>query len=167
MKAFTLTARDELFYQILRRLAEQRAPTPTQIELGAMLGDVAPRNSRSLWDATQRLSRHGLAHAVNGLHPSLMTYRVLVGGVWKSTMPRAEAKELAAVEAMSPEVGDRQGWPVPTKASARSYDRAVMRRDFAKHEVRRQTTETRVHGRIRGEVERLSYVGCAAEMCCS
>ncbi|HMG49882.1 MAG TPA: hypothetical protein VK597_04750 [Inquilinus sp.] len=68
---------------------------------------------------------------------------------------------LALAQAMERRRAGQAGWPRPTPESAASYDAAVARRDFARHELREPSGPATWIG---APYVRRSLTGCAAEM---
>jgi hypothetical protein len=181
MAAIPLAPRTQFLFDMLARLASAGEPTPTNAQMRSEMAaagfQVHSRTGRTSYSDIVnyeliKLYRAGLV-AVIGTQQTRMFEIVTTGErtrirdkvirIGVRTGVCTEAMGLATERVREQAVG----WPKVTPESAASYDRAVRYQIFARHEMRREATETRVHGAVRGEVERRSFVGCSAAECCA
>jgi DNA-binding PadR family transcriptional regulator len=157
-----LSDRSRTLFAIIAAAAEEGAVTPSTAELTATLQAAGHRigdNPGLISYELRRLRRAGLITVIGRRR---RIFEVAATG--RRTVPRRAGRNatqiLALVQAKGRLRMAQAGWPRPTKDSAASYDAAVRRREFAKHE----------HPERSGPVVRIgppaqwSPTGCATAM---
>jgi DNA-binding PadR family transcriptional regulator len=131
-----LSDRSRTLFAIIAAAAEEGAVTPSTAELTATLQAAGHRigsNPGLISYELRRLRRAGLITVI-GRRRRIFE----IAGTGQRTVPgrpgRNATQILALVQAKDRLRMAQAGWPRPTKDSAASYDAAVRRREFARHE---------------------------------
>lgn len=158
-----LTERDKALYRLVKRAAEAGEPAPSHADLAARLAECGHSAARgSITYIIDKLSttRPRLIEVVRD--DGQYIYRI--PGTRHQTAPRLRSQRpehaAAVADAMAAWSAQRQGWPIPTPDSAASYDAAVARREFAKHESGETPEPIRA---VRPAYGARSLVGCSAD----
>ncbi|MGO1079692.1 hypothetical protein [Inquilinus sp. CA228] len=132
-----LSDRSRTLFAIIAAAAEAGAATPSTAELTATLqaaGHGIGNNPGLISYELRRLQRAGLVIAIGRSARRIFE----IAGTGQRTVPRragrSAAQILALVQAKDRLRMAQAGWPQPTPESAASYDAAVQRREFARHE---------------------------------
>lgn len=142
-----LSDRDKELYRILRRVAMAGAPTPRHRDLAAELTAAGhPTDTCELGARLDKLIKANFLERGGGGHGNRIVYRIVGTRHWTT----ARGPEWTA--------GD---WPRPTITAAASYDAAVARREFARHESGERPEPFR---RVRAAYGAHSLTGCSAAM---
>lgn len=157
-----LSDRSRTLFAIIAAAAQEGAVTPSTAELTATLQAAGHRigsNPGLISYELRRLRRAGLITVIGRRR---RIFEIAATG--KRTAPRRAGRSatqiLALVQAKDRLRMEQAGWPRPTKDSAASYDAAVRRREFAKHErPERSGPVVRI-----GPPDRWSPTGCATAM---
>ncbi|MGK9168010.1 hypothetical protein KXR53_17005 [Inquilinus limosus] len=158
-----LSDRTRSLFAVIAAAAAEGAQTPSAAELTAALQAAGHRighNPGLISYELGRLERAGRITVIG--RGRRRVFEVAGTGQRTARRPRRLSPEqiLDLSEAQSRRLAERASWPRPTKASAASYDAAVRRREFARHE----------HPEPRGPFVRIgpppphSPAGCAAAM---
>jgi SOS-response transcriptional repressor LexA len=144
--------RAKLLYKFIARRCRRNGFTPSYTELGRVISETG--RTANVGHLLRLLERDGLIER-DGPHHSRV-YRLPGTKFCTRPLPSAERENPFSTE----------GWPRPTKDSAKVYDEAVRLRLFAlpKHNVFVVQSDTRQHVPKRTEYAG-SLVGCTAEMC--
>lgn len=157
-----LSDRSRTLFAIIAAAAQEGAVTPSTAELTATLQAAGHRigsNPGLISYELRRLRRAGLITVIGRRR---RIFEIAATG--RRTVPGrpgpSATRTLALAEAKARLRMAQAGWPRPTKESAASYDAAVQRREFAKHE---HPERSRPVVRI-GPPDRWSPTGCATAM---
>ncbi|WP_342240936.1 hypothetical protein [Inquilinus sp. OTU3971] len=157
-----LSDRSRTLFAVIAAMAEEGAVTPSTAELTATLQAAGHRigsNPGLISYELRRLRRAGLITVIGRRR---RVFEIAATG--QRTVPRRAGPSATRALALALARGRlrmaQAGWPRPTKDSAASYDAAVRRREFARHE----------HPEPSGPVVRIgpparwSPTGCATAM---
>ncbi|MGF6230187.1 DNA-binding PadR family transcriptional regulator [Inquilinus ginsengisoli] len=157
-----LSDRSRTLFAIIAAAAEEGAVTPSTAELTATLQAAGHRIGSNPGLISYELRRLRCAGLITVIGRRRRIFEIAATG--RRTVPRrggpSATRTLALAEAKGRLRMAQAGWPRPTKDSAASYDAAVQRREFARHE----------HPERSGPVVRISpparwsSTGCATAM---
>ncbi|MGK9234918.1 hypothetical protein KXS07_24435 [Inquilinus limosus] len=132
-----LSGRTRTLFAVIAAVAAEGAPTPSTAELTAALqaaGHGIGQNPGLISYELRRLECAGRIMVIGRGRRRVFE----IPGTGQRTVRRPrrlspeQIRDLS--EAQSRRQAERASWPRPTKASAASYDAAVRRREFARHE---------------------------------
>lgn len=168
----TLSDRTIFIFEFLSRIADAGGQTPTNERIRAAMAEagyhVHSRTSDGRSDVIgyelAKLYKAGLM-AVIGAQQNRVFEVIGTGARTDRRKAILVGVVTAAIDREQKRREQSAGWPKVTAESARPYDQAVMRRLFARHELRPPAKEApRVHATQRAMAEPRSFVGCSAAM---
>jgi DNA-binding PadR family transcriptional regulator len=157
----SLSDRSRTLFAIIAAAAEEGAATPSTAELTATLQAAGHRigdNPGLIGYELRRLQRAGLIAVIG--RQGRRVFEVSGQRTVRRPKVASPMRILALAQAKGRLRIAQSGWPRPTKDSAASYDAAVRRREFARHEhPERSGPVVRI-----GPPARWSPTGCATAM---
>ncbi|WP_395675510.1 hypothetical protein [Inquilinus sp.] len=129
-----LSGRTRALFAIITAAAAAGAPTPSAPELEAALqaaGHKVGGNPGQIGYELRRLQHAGRITIIGRQRRRVFE---IAGTGQRTVRPPAGNRALMLVRVQPRRGADPAGWPRPTRQSAASYDAAVRRREFARHE---------------------------------
>lgn len=135
--AIPLSGRSRTLFALIAAAAAEGAATPSTAELTAALQAAGHRIGNNSGLISYELRRLQWAGRISVIGRRARRVFEIAGTGQRTVRRPAEpspARILALTQAKARHRAGQTGWPRPTKESAASYDAAVRRREFARHE---------------------------------